>query len=106
MASTPIATVLASTLTKSRKKLILASIKSNALMAWAFASNRVEFEDGGHEITNPLTLGRNPNITSYEYYDEQPITQTNAQMSAKAPGTERSGHEKRTILQSPGVGGR
>jgi hypothetical protein len=77
MPSTPIATVLNSTLTRSRKKLIMASIKSNALMAWAFANNRVEFEDGGHEITNPLTLGRNPNITSYEYYDEQPIAQTN-----------------------------
>jgi len=77
MASTPIATVLESTLTRSRKKLILASIKSNALMAWAFANNRVEFEDGGHEITNPLTLGRNPNISSYEYYDELPIAQTN-----------------------------
>ena len=76
MASTPIATVLESTLTKSRKKLILASIKSNSLMAWAFANNRVEFEDGGHEITNPLTLGRNPNISSYEYYDELPVAQT------------------------------
>ena len=76
MASSPIATVLNSTLTKSRKKLILASIKSNALMAWAFATKRVEFEDGGHEITNPLTLGRNPNVTSYEYYDEVPIAQT------------------------------
>jgi len=77
MASSPIATVLNSTLTKSRKKLIMASIKSNALQAWAFATNRVEFEDGGHEITNPLTLGRNPNISSYEYFDEQQITQTN-----------------------------
>jgi hypothetical protein len=77
MASTPIATVLNSTLTRSRKKLIMASIKSNALMAWAFATKRVEFENGGHEITNPLTLGRNPNISSYEYYDEQPIAQTN-----------------------------
>lgn len=76
MASTPIATVLASTLTRSRKKLILASIKSNALMAWVFANNRVEFEDGGHEITNPLTLGRNPNIASYEYYNELPVAQT------------------------------
>lgn len=76
MASTPIATVLASTLTKSRKKLILASIKSNALMAWVFANNRVEFEDGGHEITNPLTIGRNPNISSYEYYNELPVAQT------------------------------
>ena len=54
----------------------MASIKSNALMAWAFANNRVEFEDGGHDITNPLTIGRNPNIASYEYYDELPIGQT------------------------------
>ena len=76
MASTPIATVLASTLTRSRKKLIMASIKSNALMAWAFANSRVEFEDGGHDITNPLTIGRNPNISSYEYYDELPVAQT------------------------------
>lgn len=76
MASTPIATVLNSTLTRSRKKLIMASIKSNALMAWAFANNRVEFEDGGHEITNPLTTGRNSNISSYEYYDSQPLAQT------------------------------
>lgn len=70
------ATVLNSTLTRSRKKLIMASIKSNALMAWAFATKRVEFEDGGHEITNPLVVGRNPNVTSYNYYDELPIQQT------------------------------
>lgn len=77
MASTAIATVLAATLTKSRKKLILASIKSNALMAWAFANDRVETEDGGYNITNPLTTGRNPNISSYEYYDTLPVAQTN-----------------------------
>ena len=77
MASSPIATVLHSTLTRSRKKLIMASIKSNALMAWAFANDRVEFESGGHEITNPLTLGRNPNVTSYQYYNTLPVAQTN-----------------------------
>ncbi|NJL53768.1 phage major capsid protein [bacterium] len=77
MPSSPIESVLHSTLTRSRKKLIMASIKANALMAWAFANNRVEYEDGGHEITNPLTLGRNPNVTSYEYYDSLPIAQTN-----------------------------
>lgn len=76
MPSTPIDTVLNSTLTKSRKRLIMASIKSNALQAWAFATNRVEYEDGGHEITNPLTVGRNPNVTSYEYYDNLPMVQT------------------------------
>lgn len=68
--------VLHATLTRSRKKLIMASIRSNALMAWAFANNRVEYEDGGHEITNPLTLGRNPNVTSYTHYDTLPVQQT------------------------------
>jgi hypothetical protein len=70
-------TVLDSTMTRSRRKLIMASVRSNALMAWAFANDRVEYEDGGHEITNPLTVGRNPNVASYEYYDQLPITQTN-----------------------------
>lgn len=70
-------TVLNSTLTKSQKKLIMASVKSNALQAFVFANNRVETEDGGWEITNPLTTGRNPNVTSYEYYDQLPIAQTN-----------------------------
>ena len=46
MTSTTIDTVLNSTMTKSRKKLIMASVKSNALQAWAFATNRVEYEDG------------------------------------------------------------
>lgn len=72
-----VATVLHSTLTKSRRKLIMASIKSNALMAWVFANDRVEFEDGGYNITNPLTVGRNPNITSYRYYGTLPVAQTN-----------------------------
>lgn len=72
-----VATVLHSTLTKSRKKLIMASIKSNALMAWVFANDRVEYEDGGYNITNPLTIGRNPNIASYRYYQSLPVNQTN-----------------------------
>lgn len=70
-------TVLHSTLTKSRKKLVMASVKSNALVAWAFASKRVEVEDGGHEITNPLVVGRNNNVTSYNYYDQLPVAQSN-----------------------------
>lgn len=71
-----VADVLHSTLTKSRRKLVLASIKSNALMAWVFANDRVEYEDGGYNITNPLTVGRNPNIASYNYYTPLPVNQT------------------------------
>ena len=69
-------TVLNSVLTRSRKKLIMASIKSNALIAWAMASKRIEVEDGGYEITNPLITGRNPNVTSYQYYGRLPVAQT------------------------------
>ncbi len=72
-----LATVLASSLQRSRKKLMMASVKSNALMAWAFANDRVEYEDGGYQISNPLVVGRNPNITSMEYYDQIPVNQTN-----------------------------
>ena len=71
-----LSTVIASTLQGSRKKLMMASIRSNALMAWAFASDRVEYEDGGYDISNPLIVGRNPNVTSYEYYDQLPVAQT------------------------------
>ncbi len=71
-----VGTVLHSTMTKSRKKLVMASIKSNALMAWVFANDRVEYEDGGYNITNPLTIGRNPNVASYRYYQSLPVNQT------------------------------
>ncbi len=69
-------TVLNATLERSRKKLIMASLKSNALMAWAFSTKRVEVEDGGYNITNPLTVGRNPNVASFSYYDALPVAQT------------------------------
>lgn len=69
--------VVHSMLDKSRKKLIMASIKSQALMAWAFANDKVETEDGGANITNPLIVGRNPNVGSYQYYDPVPMAQTN-----------------------------
>ncbi|MGD9715238.1 MAG: phage major capsid protein, partial [Thermomicrobiales bacterium] len=68
--------VIHSMLDKSRRELIMASIKSNAFMAWAFANNRVKYETGGANITTPITLGRNPNISSYQYYDPLPIAET------------------------------
>jgi len=69
-------TMIHSMLDKSRRKLIMASIKSNALVAWAMANDKVEMENGGANITNPLTLGRNPNVASYQYYDEVPVNET------------------------------
>lgn len=69
-------TVIHSTLTKSRRKLLMASVKANVLMAWFFNTKRVEIENGGHEITNPLIVGRNPNVGTYQYYDSVPMAQT------------------------------
>ena len=77
MGSTVIETVLHSTLEKSRKKLMFAAVKSNAFYAYAMANDKVEYEDGGREISNPLIVGRNENITSYEYYDTLPVERTN-----------------------------
>ena len=75
-AVTPLDTVLHSVITKSRKKLVMAYVKSNALVAWMFANNRIEFEDGGKDVTNPLIVGRNPNVTSHAYYGNLPTAQT------------------------------
>jgi hypothetical protein len=75
-AVTPLDGQLHSLLSRSRKKLVQAYVKSNALVAWMFASKRVEMEDGGYDITNPLVVGRNPNVTAYAYYGELPVAQT------------------------------
>jgi len=70
-------TVVHAMLDRSRKKLMLASALSNAVYAYLFATKRVVTEDGGPSITNPLIVGRNPNVTSMEYYDPVPVAQTN-----------------------------
>lgn len=70
-------TIVHSMLQRSRKKLMLASALSNAVYAYLFATKRVVTEDGGPEITNPLIIGRNPNVTSMQYYDPVPVSQTN-----------------------------
>lgn len=77
MGSPVIETILHATLEKSRKKLMFAAIKANAFYAYAMASDKVEYESGGRVISNPLITGRNPNVTSYSYYDELPVNQTN-----------------------------
>lgn len=72
-----LSTVLSTAVENSRRKLVVAAMQSNALMAWMFASGRVEKESGGYNITNPLLVGRNNNVTSYSYYDGLPTAQTN-----------------------------
>ena len=70
-------TVLHSTLSRSRKKLLFAAVKANAFYAYAMSKNMIEYEDGGRDITNPIISGRNTNIASYAYYDELPMEPTN-----------------------------
>ena len=69
-------TITHAMLDRSRGKLIMASALSNAVYAFLFASKRVETEDGGPDITNPLITGRNSNIASMQYYDTLPVNQT------------------------------
>jgi hypothetical protein len=76
-------TVLNSVLTKSRGKLVMAIAKAHVLYAWASAKDRVEMVDGGYELSNPLVVGRNPNIATYRYYDTIPIAQTSEFATAK-----------------------
>lgn len=59
-----------------RKQLIFAQLRATVLSSFLMEKKRIVFEDGGHEITNPLVVGRNPNVTSYSYYDELPVNQT------------------------------
>lgn len=59
-----------------RKELIFAQLRSTVLSTFMMVKNRISFEDGGYELTNPLIVGRNPNIASYSYYDELPVNQT------------------------------
>lgn len=70
-------TVINAMLTRSRAKLIMASAISGTVSAYLHAKKRVVVEDGGPQITNPLIVGLNPNVTSMEYYDEVPVDQTN-----------------------------
>jgi hypothetical protein len=74
--TTSVSDVMHSLLLKSRKKLFMASIMSNAYMAWQFSSERVVLEDGGYQISNPLIVGRNPNIAAFSYYESLPVGQT------------------------------
>lgn len=70
-------TVVASMLSRSRAKLIMASAISGTVSAYLHAKKRVIVEDGGPSITNPLITGLNPNVQSMQYYDTVSVAQTN-----------------------------
>jgi hypothetical protein len=55
----------------------MASAISATVSAYLHAKNRVVIEDGGRDISNPLIVGLNPNVTSMQYYDPVPVNQTN-----------------------------
>jgi len=70
-------TVVNAMLTRSRAKLIMASAISGTVSSYLHAKKRVVVEDGGPQISNPLIVGSNPNVTSMQYYDTVPVDQTN-----------------------------
>jgi len=76
-------TVLHAMLDRSRGKLIMAAAVSSAVSAYLHAQKRVIVEDGGPQITNPLIVGRNPNVTSTQYYDTVPVDQTDEFITAE-----------------------
>lgn len=73
----PLETLTHAMLERSRKDLILASSISATVSTYLMSKGRVVMEDGGPEISNPLIVGLNPNISSMQYYDEVPVAQTN-----------------------------
>src|SRR5882672_6322213 len=70
-------TVINAMLTRSRAKLIMASAISGTVSAYLHAKKRVVVEDGGPAISNPIITGLNPNVSSTEYYNTVPVSQTN-----------------------------
>lgn len=70
--------ILCSTLEKPKlkKELVFAQNCATVLSRFLFEKKRIVFEDGGYEISNPLVIGRNPNIRAYTYYDELPVERT------------------------------
>lgn len=60
----------------SRKNLIYASMSANPLFAYFFKKKKYDLIDGGYQLSNPLILGRNPNVSSYSHYDKLPIVPT------------------------------
>lgn len=61
---------------RSRKKLILAATLCGGIYTYLSAKGRIEMEDGGPEIENPLITGSNPNVTTATYYDTVPVDET------------------------------
>lgn len=76
-------TVLHAMLDRSRGKLIMAAAVASAVSGYLHAKKRVIIEDGGPQITNPLLVGRNPNVTSTQYYDTVPVDQTDEFITAE-----------------------
>jgi hypothetical protein len=63
--------------TRSRKKLILAATLPGGIFSYLAAKGRINMEDGGPTITNPLITGSNPNVGTATYYDQVSVDQTN-----------------------------
>lgn len=62
--------------TRSRKKMLIATVLPGGVFSYLAAKGRTKMEDGGPNIDNPLLVGSNPNVTTATYYDTVPVDQT------------------------------
>lgn len=62
---------------RSRKKMVFAATLAGGIYSYLAAAGRIEMEDGGPEIENPIITGSNPNVSNATYFDTVSIDETN-----------------------------
>lgn len=71
-----------SVLEHSMKKLRIAAVLPGGVYSYLSAKGRIQLGEG-RNITNPIQVGGNPNVTTAEYYDRVPISQTSEAATVK-----------------------
>ena len=62
---------------RSRNKMVFAATLAGGIYTYLSASGKIEMEDGGPEIENPIITGSNPNVSNATYYDTVTVDETN-----------------------------
>jgi hypothetical protein len=70
-------------LERSGKKLRQAVILPGGISSYFAGKKRIKYEDGGPDITNPLSVGGNPNVGPAKYYERVPIHRTSELTTTK-----------------------
>ena len=62
---------------RSRQKMVFAATLAGGIYSYLSAAGKIEMEDGGPEIENPIITGSNPNVSNATYYDTVTVDETN-----------------------------